>query len=325
MFRALHTLKGGAGIVEFPVMETTMHAAEEVLTEARDGTQPLTPARINECLTCLDRVSGWLDVIERTGELPRETESQSTRTAEGAAPQPPAAWLGDILKKHARVAAHALTVVRFAPAADSLYHGEDPLQRMLSLPGLLALDLATREPWPPLDGLDPFRCNLVLIALSAVAGADLQAHLQGLTGECALVQLTVPSGEADSALPPRVLEIIEAQQALLAEGSPQTFAGRVGSAGMAAANALRFCGRPALAASLSRATEQSLLARSADPLQHALAQLFATEAVVPSAAQAESAAAPEVVARTFRIDAGQVDALVRLAGEPPSSTTPSAM
>jgi two-component system chemotaxis sensor kinase CheA len=316
VFRALHTLKGGAGIVEFPVMETTMHAAEEVLTEARAGTHPLTNARIGQCLAYLDQVSEWLDAIERSGELPGDPGTRAGKTTVGTTQQAPASWLTEILKKHAATAARALTAVRFVPAADSLYHGEDPLARMTSLPGLLGLDLAAREPWGPLDSLDPFRCNLVLIGLSAVAAADLRAHLEGLSGECVIVPLTTPAQDSSAALPPRVMQVIEAQQALLAAGSPQTFAARVGSAGTVAANALRFCGRLELIASVTRATEQSLLALSADPLQQALARLFAATAPTPTAAvHAGSVAAPEMVARTFRIDSEQVDALVRLAGE----------
>ena len=57
VFRAFHTLKGGAAIVEFPAMESAMHAAEEVLAEARAGTHPLTSARIGSCLSYLDQVS----------------------------------------------------------------------------------------------------------------------------------------------------------------------------------------------------------------------------------------------------------------------------
>src|SRR5581483_4495150 len=70
VFRAFHTLKGGAGIVEFAAMERAVHAAEDVLTEARAGKRVLTPAAIGACLACLDQVAQWLDVLEHTGELP---------------------------------------------------------------------------------------------------------------------------------------------------------------------------------------------------------------------------------------------------------------
>ena len=69
-FRAFHTLKGGAGIVDFMVMERAVHAAEDVLYGVRSGQRAMTPALVGDCLACLDQVVQWLDDIERTGELP---------------------------------------------------------------------------------------------------------------------------------------------------------------------------------------------------------------------------------------------------------------
>jgi two-component system chemotaxis sensor kinase CheA len=222
-----------------------------------------------------------------------------------------------IVTRQRAAAARALTAVRFVPGADCLYQGEDPLERMTSLPGLLALELTPRQPWGPLDTLDPFRCNLILTGLSAAAAADLHVHLQNHSGDCAIVPIITGMEDSAGPLPPRVMAVIEAQQALLGEGSPQGFAGRVASAAAVAANALRFCGRTQLAGRIPRATEQSLLALSAQPLQEVLAHLLTGEAAAPAAmaAAADSVRAPEIVARTFRIDAEQVDALVRLAGE----------
>ncbi|HEX5460207.1 MAG TPA: chemotaxis protein CheA [Steroidobacteraceae bacterium] len=315
VFRAFHTLKGSAAIVGFPAMESVMHAAEEVLTEARAGTRPLTSARIGQCLAHLDQVTEWLDAIERAGELPRDSASPAARVAACAAERPAADWLANILRKYGAAASRALTAVRFVPAADSLYQGQDPLARMTSLPGLLALDLAALEPWGPLDTLDPFRCNLRLTALSAAPPAELQAHMAGHAGDCTIVPITARSESSGQSLPPRVMQLIQAQQALLGTGSAKSIAGRVGAAGAAAANALRFCGRIELSAAISRAARQSLLALSAQPLQEALAQLLTGEAPMALAAAPDTVAVREAVARTFRIDAEQVDALVRLAGE----------
>jgi two-component system, chemotaxis family, sensor kinase CheA len=43
-FRAFHTLKGGACIVDFAAMGCTMHAAEDVLSMVRQGGRPVTLA-----------------------------------------------------------------------------------------------------------------------------------------------------------------------------------------------------------------------------------------------------------------------------------------
>ena len=315
VFRAFHTLKGSAAIVGFPPMEAVMHAAEEALSAARAGRVSLSSARIGLCLSHLDQVTDWLDAIERSGELPREADSQADRLVANPAERAAAAWVAGIVTRHRAASTRARSAIRFVPGPDSLYQGQDPVARMTSLPGLLALELTAHEPWGALDTLDPIRCNLVLTALSAAPVADLHVHLEGHTGNCAIVPMATPSEESGHALPSPVAAMIEAQRALLAEGSTQAFAGRVGSAGASAANALRFCGRIELADRISRATAQSLVALSVQPLEEALAQLLTDESPTERAAPADSARAPETVARTFRIDAEQVDALVRLAGE----------
>ena len=315
VFRAFHTLKGSAAIVEFSAMESVMHAAEEVLAEARAGKRPLNSARIGLCLSHLDQVTDWLDAIEQSGELPREGGFQVNQLAPTPAERAPAAWIAEMATRHRAASARALTAIRFVPATDSFYQGEDPLQRMTSLPGLVALELTIREPWGALDTLDPFRCNLVLTGLSTAPVADVHLHLQGRTGSCAIVPIDTRIEAPGRSLPSAVVGIIEAQQAFLGEGSTQSFAGRVGSAGAAAANALRFCGRIEAAERIFRATEQSLLALSVQPLQEALAQLLTEESPAARAAPADSVRAPELAARTLRVDAEQVDALVRLAGE----------
>lgn len=329
VFRAFHTLKGSAGIVDFSAMETAVHAAEGVLTEARAGRLALTPARIGDCLACLDQVAEWLDTLERSGALPERAASQAGQIVERigldlaqSADEPlfpqraSAVWLIDILRHRRQAASRALSAVRFVPAEDCLRQGEDPLGRMTSLPQLLALDVAAQRPWGALDTLDPFSCNLILTALSAAPAAQLREHLHGRRGECEIVTIS-GRGENDleSALPQKVTAIIKAQQALIDELSPQSFAGRVGSAGGVAANALRSCERAELAERVSRATEQSLLALSAQPLEQTLAQLFIQEPTSAPGASAELVPSAEIAPRTFRIDAEQVDALVRLAGE----------
>ena len=64
VFRAFHTLKGAAGIVEFEPMGRALHAAESVLAEFRSKANSISPAIIDECLACLDQVTRWLDDME---------------------------------------------------------------------------------------------------------------------------------------------------------------------------------------------------------------------------------------------------------------------
>jgi two-component system chemotaxis sensor kinase CheA len=76
-FRAFHTLKGAAGIVDFIAMSRALHAAEDVLSAVRSNSAPVTPALVNLCLACLDQVSAWIDRMRSTGEVPAEAEAEA--------------------------------------------------------------------------------------------------------------------------------------------------------------------------------------------------------------------------------------------------------
>jgi two-component system, chemotaxis family, sensor kinase CheA len=80
-FRAFHTLKGGAGIVDFAAMGRAMHAAEDVLSMVRQGDRPVTARLIGDCLACLDQVVQWLDSIEESGDLPSGADAAADRLA----------------------------------------------------------------------------------------------------------------------------------------------------------------------------------------------------------------------------------------------------
>jgi two-component system, chemotaxis family, sensor kinase CheA len=76
-FRAFHTLKGAAGIVDFIAMGRALHAAEDVLSAVRSGTAPITPALIDLCLACLDQVNAWLDVLQASGDVPADADGKA--------------------------------------------------------------------------------------------------------------------------------------------------------------------------------------------------------------------------------------------------------
>ena len=77
-FRAFHTLKGAAGIVEFAAMGRLLHAAEDVLSSVRSGDSPVTVDLISHCLTSLDQIVQWLDAMEATGDPPADAEAGRT-------------------------------------------------------------------------------------------------------------------------------------------------------------------------------------------------------------------------------------------------------
>ena len=70
VFRAFHTLKGSAGIVELPPMTLTFHAAEDLLAAIHRGRLAASAAIVDQALACLDQASRWVDAFEAHGALP---------------------------------------------------------------------------------------------------------------------------------------------------------------------------------------------------------------------------------------------------------------
>lgn len=76
-FRAFHTLKGAAGIVDFVAMGRALHAAEDVLSAVRSGTAPVTSPLIDLCLASLDQVGAWLDQMSPDGAVPEDADARA--------------------------------------------------------------------------------------------------------------------------------------------------------------------------------------------------------------------------------------------------------
>ena len=113
--------------------------------------------------------------------------------------------------------------------------------------------------------------------------------------------------------------ILDAQLALIADAD--AFAagdGRVASAGAVAANVLRHDGRPDEAERVERATAESLAQRTVAALRDAVERSVRGPREAPSADAPDapaSAGQEDVAARTLRVDASRIDALVDLTGE----------
>ncbi|HKQ25685.1 MAG TPA: chemotaxis protein CheA [Burkholderiales bacterium] len=327
-FRAFHTLKGGAGIVDFAAMEMAVHAAEDVLAAARSGSRPVTTRLIGDCLACLDQVVRWLDSMQGSGELPTDADMEARTLVERFLPSPagakspgplkrgsmPGNWASALLTKHSSVRAQAKTAIRYAPDPDCFFRSEDPVARIAALPGLLCLDLEPAVPWPTLDALDPFACNLVLTALSQGSVTEIVSTLGEAIDQCDVQALAHVRGTESVPLLQRTRAVLEAQISLLGEKEVQGIRGRVASAGLVAANVLRHLGRTAGADHIARATDRSL-AESAPSVLRETIETTLNEVFPPVPA----AASPQILhdrgARTLRVDATRIDALVNLTSE----------
>jgi two-component system, chemotaxis family, sensor kinase CheA len=203
-FRAVHTLKGSVALFDFAPMGAMLHAAEGLLEDVRKQGLVANKQIISTLLACLSASEVWLKAIGRTERLPPGVEHEAARLTQAIedvrrarkqAPIPTeGAWMRELLMREAdkvqALQAEVLTAVRYVPARDCFYQGEDPLARLRAVPELVALDIE-HPPALPGDDFDPYACTMIFQFLStASADAVRRAFAPGLDVE--IVEARVP-------------------------------------------------------------------------------------------------------------------------------------
>ena len=340
IFRAFHTLKGGAAIVDLPVMAGLLHAGEDVLASLRAREILVSPTVIDTALRCLDEAGHWLDVIEAAGTLPAWASDQAeilTRELRQHLPQsrPPAPreagpefdWARALIAATPGAADDVrrnggAVAIAYEPDVKCFFNGDDPIGLVRKVPRLLAVKIEPRAAWPQLQDMNPFDCNLAIRALSLAPRSQIAEIFRFVLGQARIADVALdPAGAEDVAQPALIRAILQAQRDLLADPcAEQEFIGRLGAAARAAANVLRFARADTDAAAIARAHEEATACREAGPVVNALDSLLAAHA----SASLESAAAAPVMptpggpsrgGRALRIEEAKVDTLLNVAGE----------
>ncbi|HXV01088.1 MAG TPA: chemotaxis protein CheA [Caulobacteraceae bacterium] len=322
-FRAFHTLKGAASIVDFDAMARALHGAEDVLSSVRAGDEPVTPDLISDCLTCLDQVSRWLDAMRQDGEIPADADAAADEVARrfdrfrAGVPVAfqPLPWIEALVGRHPDVG--ATVALRYAPDRDAFLRGEDPLRFLAALPSLLVLEVEDSGPPPPLDEFDPFASHLVFLALAPGSPEAVRAVLRGVGSQVEIVDLAPLDPARAGDWPELARGLLEAQLQLLDVAQPDGLLGCIGSAGAVVANLLRHAGRLSEVAAIDSAIAASHAARRADVLSEAIRRVLS--GALPAAdrfePELERRIPTETAARTLRVDVERIDALVNLCGE----------
>lgn len=185
-FRAIHTLKGSVAIFDMAPAGAALHAAEDLLGEARAGRRPLDRQAVAAVVECIDQLDRWVDAMERDARLPADAAGESARLVAllRRDPAPPAAgtaapdWAARLLGELGGDAARARVAFRYHPDPECFFRGDDPLALARAVPGLLAVSVAAAEPWPSLGAFQPFVCNLRLEGLSDASADEVRAALR---------------------------------------------------------------------------------------------------------------------------------------------------
>ncbi|HEX7948276.1 MAG TPA: chemotaxis protein CheW [Phenylobacterium sp.] len=205
LFRAMHTLKGSAALFEVPELTRLLHGLESRLESARAAGVLAGADRIG-VQRGLDVADAWLDALDGDGvasdRLREETVALDRGEVVSGDARPlaqPTDWAHALASRGAVSA--AVVAIRYVPAADAYYRGDDPLAVMRGLPGLLRLELDAPEAG---DAYDPFACTLVLQALSSASITDVRAATRLVADQVELVVVDAeplagarpPSGQA---------------------------------------------------------------------------------------------------------------------------------
>jgi len=204
LFRAMHTLKGSAGLFDLPAFIRLVHAGEDLLVAVRAGRSALTPRVVDTLLEALDVVHSWLDVLADTGALPADSHDISrdlaerlrahipdladtvvdVRTREVKTVHPPATtweWIDRLPESARRTAVAAaltsgrpLLAVRYSPDSQCFFSGEDPLHLMRQIPEPSALGVDTERAWPTREELDPHVCAVRFGVLSSASRGEVE-------------------------------------------------------------------------------------------------------------------------------------------------------
>ncbi|MGV7210735.1 chemotaxis protein CheA [Oxalobacteraceae bacterium A2-2] len=199
LFRVVHTLKGNCGMFDFPDMFRVIHAAEDLMSEVREGRLPYTRECADALLETLDFITIQFDEIELAGAPSAGHAARSAQLAgalaaltgerqAAATPEPPTsapalrlpAMLA-LLPAGALPAWQAqggLTMIEYRPEADCFFKGEDPLYQVLQLEQVVWRSVSAEPPWPALDVLDPYQCRLVFRLLTRMAPAAVEHHFR---------------------------------------------------------------------------------------------------------------------------------------------------
>jgi two-component system, chemotaxis family, sensor kinase CheA len=325
VFRAFHTLKGAAGIVEFEPMGRALHAVESVLASFRSRANSASPAIIDECLACLDQVTWWLNDMEVTGEAPQDAgvaadaivQRFAGLTIDEAEPDttpPDQDWMGRLRDGNPEAFSRARTALRYTADAEAFFRGEDPLALLQGLPGLIAIDLAQSGPSRPFDEINPFTCAIAIAALTSADAGTVTRMLNEASDQVEVRTVDVQADQApNSVISPKARSILEAQVLLLREPGQHGRAGRAASAGRVSINVLRHAGLTSAATSL----EQKLDHAPSDDDGSAIVATI--EHLLQDKPQGQRPAPVgtrlPVAARVLRVDTARIDALVNLTGE----------
>ena len=188
IFRAAHSIKGGAGTFGFSSIAGFTHVVETLLDQMRSGARSITQPDVDLLLRASDVLRGLLAAAS-DGSAIDAAAIAAVQAELQAALQPAAASAAPPVVATAAAPAQGWKI-RFMPKPDLFRSGNDPLRILRELSGLGTLDVQIDDSrLPALDMADAEDCYLGwnLQLDSACTKAEIDEVFAWVEGECELV------------------------------------------------------------------------------------------------------------------------------------------
>jgi len=222
VFRAAHSIKGGAGTFGFDAIAALTHVLETLLDELRAGKRALEAAAVDAMLSSVDVLRALL----REAEHGQPADPQAVAAIK--------ARLEAVLSGQAPAAAAAATAkvddtpeawqIGFVPAPSLFMSGNDPLRIIRELEHLGSLQVAARmERLPGFDQLDPLEAHLAwdLGLVGKVPRSKIEDTFAWVVDDCELdIRPAAPPSLATSAPPAAAAAAATATPATTAATAP---------------------------------------------------------------------------------------------------------
>ena len=194
IFRAAHSIKGGAATFGFTAVTDLTHLLETLLDEARSGRRVLDANAIGALLLSVDVLHALLAACEHGSPVDHAALAQARagldRLLAGAADAAPITPITLLTPATADAAAPAGDWrIAFTPAPSMFMSGNDPLRILRELASLGELGVTCLDArLPPFEQMDPFEAYLAwdLTLPADVPRAAIDEAFAWVDGECEL-------------------------------------------------------------------------------------------------------------------------------------------
>lgn len=160
IFRAAHSIKGGAGTFGFTAIASFTHAMETLLDEVREGRRGVTQELVDVLLQSVDCLRAMLAAAQGGEDFEQGQATELQQRMEAMLDQAPAGEAPNEADKVA-VAQSGRWQIAFRPHDHMLRTGNDPLLMFRELEALGKLEVtADIEALPAFTELDPEACHL---------------------------------------------------------------------------------------------------------------------------------------------------------------------